>query len=240
MDFSTEEAIEMVNLILSSLCKNNNHMSFRVFPNRTQNPSRFLFTIAETKNIAPLENFFQRFHAETDSPSTIYIYALCLLQKLELTKAFTKITARTAQAIFSTCFSLSSKYLEDIVFSDLDFADIVGTTLDQQIAREIHYLTALGFNVTVTQQEIDTMSQRLAFIWSSRSSISVSKMLASCTGLNEIMENVTSTLSANPIRKIGSRIRKMTSYQPIFHERRLISRKTKSLNLSPIQDDFDF
>eukprot|EP00298_Acanthocystis_sp_HF-20_P008851 c17940_g1_i1.p1 GENE.c17940_g1_i1~~c17940_g1_i1.p1 ORF type:complete len:257 (-),score=94.98 c17940_g1_i1:100-870(-) len=224
----TNPFFSQITFLLSSIAKNNNGSSSMI--RLLQSKQRILFSSPSSSSspqdtIKTPSEFIEQIHSKTHARSCLYLFTLCLIKKLESTKAFTQQTQTTFQGIFFTCFCLAFKYMEDEVYSDADFATIGGFKLSSHVQRELHYLQALKFNVTVTLDEIKIMHDTIR--------TSKPEKIASCTCLSDLFNESSSSSQPkkNISQKRGFRFTKYQSEKKIFRSSKSLSPfgSTKSL-----------
>lgn len=165
-------------MLLSSLAKTNQPKAM------TSNPDFELFTFAHPE-LPDFEAFLIYIDSAMETSAQIYLFTLCLLKKLEKTEAFTQLTSQTVQGVFYACFCLAYKYLEDEVYKDTDFADAVEMDRKKYLKTQAYYLRALGYNVTVTMEELIKMDKLLLNFKSKTSTFSLTPSV-SCSQINDM------------------------------------------------------
>eukprot|EP00298_Acanthocystis_sp_HF-20_P009701 c18454_g1_i1.p1 GENE.c18454_g1_i1~~c18454_g1_i1.p1 ORF type:complete len:249 (+),score=49.16 c18454_g1_i1:149-895(+) len=237
---SSELLFAQISLIILSIARNNSQTSSWINlrlqrNNKVSQDQKVLFRFI-SKRYPSFQKFLSHLEYETEPISeNTYIFALCLLKKLETTKSFTHMSQSTIQGIFYICFTLAFKYLEDEVFTSDDFAEIAGMEKKKYVSAEIHYIEALQFNLTITPEDMEEMKNKIDFIWSNRFSTQIHKLLSSSKRLNDLFQTTTTTTKIIPdIKNLQLKLKKVTSHSQIFiRHHKAIPKKSQSLSAIP-------
>eukprot|EP00298_Acanthocystis_sp_HF-20_P001588 c12001_g1_i1.p1 GENE.c12001_g1_i1~~c12001_g1_i1.p1 ORF type:complete len:247 (+),score=86.20 c12001_g1_i1:83-823(+) len=90
-----------------------------------------------------------------------YIYALCLLKKIEKSSNVVPITQRTVHRLFFTCLVLGFRFMDDRRFADQEFATICSLSLDEFRNMQLWVLKTLKFNCFIQPEELVMMKNKI-------------------------------------------------------------------------------
>eukprot|EP00298_Acanthocystis_sp_HF-20_P021733 c28302_g1_i1.p1 GENE.c28302_g1_i1~~c28302_g1_i1.p1 ORF type:complete len:235 (-),score=25.81 c28302_g1_i1:67-771(-) len=96
--------------------------------------------------------------------SNSYMYALCLIKKMENSEYPVPITQQTVHRLFFICLSIGYRFTDDNRYADADFANLGCVTIEEFLKMQIWVLTALKFNCFIHEDEIkkmDNLTQKL-------------------------------------------------------------------------------
>jgi len=171
--------LSKISLLLNSLSKTNQSKA------NVSHPEFSLFTYSHPE-CSDLESFLNYIDSAMETSTQIFLFSLCLLKKLEKTNAFTQLTSQTVQGVFYACYCIAYKYLEDEVYKDVDFADAVEMDRKQYLQTQAYYLHALGYNATITMDELIQMDKLLCNFKSSTSSVFSFSPLVGCSQIRDM------------------------------------------------------
>jgi len=190
--------LSKISLLLNSLVKSNQSKA------NVSHPEFPLLTFSHPE-FSEFESFLIYIDSAMETSAQIYLFSLCLLKRLEKTEAFTQLTSQTVQGVFYACFCIAYKYLEDEVYKDADFADAVEMDRKKYLQIQAYYLKALGYNATVTFEELIKMDKLLGnFTYKSSSIFSLTPSVT-CGQINDMF-----TMKYTVIEKSKRKFMKLT------------------------------
>jgi len=150
-----------ISSLFSAIAKNNSTSSSLFTSSLSVTNRKFTALFSSTTKPISFQDFLYHINKNTHAEKEVHLFALCLLSRLELTTAFTRITQKSLQGVYLTCFALAFKYLHDEVPTDAEFAEIGGFDVKDYGQMEIHYIKSLQFNLNIKLTEIEKMVKSL-------------------------------------------------------------------------------
>jgi len=125
------------------------------------------FSIPWKYESAELSVYMDRLREWIQCTDEAFVFAMCLVKKLETLDAIPCMNQRTVHRVFFTCLMLAVKFLEDETYRNADFAKVGCVNVQELNAMECTALNALGFNCCVSLEDLVECQQQLSTLRSS-------------------------------------------------------------------------
>lgn len=109
-----------------------------------------------------IDFYISRLMEYCESSSSAYIIALVYIHRLQVSHREFSITSLTFHRLYSTALLLAIKYIDDVVYPNSHYADVIGISTEDLNVLEIKLLKLLDWNLNVTEETFKKYENALA------------------------------------------------------------------------------